>query len=481
MLMKNDRLATSLLSLALVLFPATSNAVLEVTLDSGLGTQVFTDVDADGDVDFDVTVDGVFYARATAREDLDPLKARVALAPLAPNLTALFRNDSASQQTFTVTVRSAAFGAPIAAPVGWIAFYHATADDLVDMAVDIPSHSVTAKVNGNAITLGSAAGLPLLSTSGIDVESSAVDPVNAATDVSIVWTFTLGANDEIRFGSDNGFDGDSIQVNVFNQTQKCVDKMNNNARKVGDAAQKSDVKCTKEEGMDVTACVDDEADEKVDKKIQKLVDDYASQCDPVPAWGVNDEACCVGGTGDGDPCIDSATCGGGTCSAGGCIAAATDGAANDLAHDLFGPAVVISADKDTAKCQGAAAKAVGKLYAGRWKSFRKCKKDNFAAITGDLFLRSTCLEPQPDADSKISRLETKVSDAFQKKCVDKGLTGIGAFFPGACTGEGDLTIATCAVRQARCRFCLSANDADAIVPEVDCDDFDDAIANATCP
>lgn len=479
--MRTSRWMTFVFALALVASPVRSEAVLEVTLDSGLGTQVFTDGDNDGDVDFDTTVDAIFQARGTAKEEINQFKGKVALAPLFPNPTGIFRNLSASPQTFTVTVKSTAFAGAIAAPVGWDIFYYAATDDLVDMSVDIPSHSVAAATNGGALTLGTLAGAAINSITGIGDENHGVDPSNTAADVVLVWTMTLGANDEFKVPSDGGLDGDSIQVNVFNQTRQCIDKMNNGARKVGDSAQKIDVKCTKEVGMDVTACVDNDADEKTDKKVQKLVDDFASQCDPVPAWGVESASCCVGGTGDGDPCADAATCGGGTCPDGGCLAAATDAAANDLAHDVFGASVVISSDKTTAKCQQAAAKAAGKLYTTRWKEFRGCKRDNFPTILGDLTLRAICLEPQPDADGKILDREEKLVSAIQKKCIDKGLTGIGAILPGACSAAADNAVGACLVRQAACRFCVSANAADAIVPAVDCDEFDDAASNGTCP
>jgi hypothetical protein len=380
-----------------------------------------------------------------------------------------------------VTVRSAAFAAPIAAPVGWDIFYYAAADDLIDMSVDIPAHSVAAKVNAGAVSLGAAVGAPLTSITDVEEENHGVDLVDSATDVSIVWTFTLGANDEFRLGSDNGFDGDSIQVNVFNQTQKCIDKMNNNARKVGDAAQKSDSKCVKTIGSDATACVDLINDEKTENKEAKLDSDYASLCDPVPAWGVNSGSCCEGGTAEGAVCADNVDCTGGACTEGACIGAAADAGANDLAHDLYGASVLVSADKPTAKCQQAVTKTLGKLYATRWKAFRSCKKENFPVIAGDFQLKLACLSPQPDDTGKIAGAVSKLGDAVQKKCVDKGVTGVGTFFPGECTAEADGTFATCMSVRASCRFCLAVNEADAIDPPFDCDSFDDLTANGSCP
>lgn len=80
--------ATLFASLLLVLAPGPASAVLEVTLDSGLGTQVFTDDDVDGDVDFNTTVDGIFQANGKALEELQAFKGKEArsgeLVPSGP-------------------------------------------------------------------------------------------------------------------------------------------------------------------------------------------------------------------------------------------------------------------------------------------------------------------------------------------------------------------------------------------------------------
>jgi hypothetical protein len=306
--------------------------------------------------------------------------------------------------------------------------------------------------------------------------------VGTSSDAWLVWTFTLAPNDEMRVPFDGGLDGDSIQVNIFNHSQKCVDKMNNGARKIGDRSQKSDAKCVKTSTGLATMCVDAPGEIKTLKKQNKLIDDFAAQCNPLPAWGVNPLPCCFGGgDNDGAICVDNADCMGGTCSDGGCIAEIAEGGANDLTHDLYGTEVSISPDRLTRKCQQTMSKTVGKLFSEHWKSFRICKRDNFASITDDTLLRSVCLEPEPDPKFKIQKRETQVAEGIQKKCLGKGISGLGGVFPGVCSASSDANIGNCFVQRAACRFCRAANFADAIVAPVDCDLFDDAVTNASCP
>jgi hypothetical protein len=480
--MRHHHLAVMLSFFLICLTAQPGTAALEVTLDSGVGSQIFTDDDADGTVDFDATIAGIFQATGTAKELHEKFKTSIALSPLSPDPEAVFRNLSASPQTFTVTVKSSILAASIGPPLGWDVFYNGTADDVVDMSIDIPSHSVSALANDASLALGTLTGAALTGTSAIEIAASehGVAPDDLASDVTMVWTFTLGAHDEIRVASDDDFEGESIQVNVFNQSQKCVDKMNNGARKVGDAAQKADAACMKTTGADVTACVDEAADKQTEKKEQSVIDSFATKCDPLPAWGVSNLSCCNGGTNEDAVCTDSSTCGGGECTAGACIPAAAETGANDLAHDLYSATVVVSSDRPTAKCQQAVSKALGLLYTERWKAFRGCKRDNFTTIIGDVVLKTTCLEPQPDSKQKIAKREAKLEDTVQKKCIDKGVTGLGAVFPGACSAVADTAVGACAADRAACRFCRSANRADAILPPENCDLFDDALANTSC-
>ena len=231
----------------------------------------------------------------------------------------------------------------------------------------------------------------------------------------------------------------------------------------------------------MTACVDAQGDTKTVKKQRNLVADFDILCDPVPAWGVNALSCCYGGgANDGDICTDSSTCDSGECAPGGCVAEVAEAAANELTHDIYGATVTASADSRTRRCQKTVSKAAGKLLVEHLKAFRVCKRDEFASITNDTDLRATCLEPQPDPKGKLAQRATQISSDIEHKCFDKGVSSLGVEFPGACAAQPDETFGACIAERARCRFCRAVNFGDAIVPPLDCDLFDDALANSSC-
>src|SRR5205085_7427647 len=148
----------------------------------------------------------------------------------------------------------------------------------------------------------------------------------------------------------------------------------------------------------------------------------------------------------------------------------------DLAHDLFGSSVMISGVAIKAKCQSDVLQAAGKALTSRWESLRKCQRDHYKDTTDDASLKAACLEPQQvDTLGSIARASGTVSKRVQTKCLNHSLSGLGAsLFPGACTASADGAIGACIARQAACRFCVAVNSAEAIVPPVDCDMFDDA-------
>ena len=118
--------------------------------------------------------------------------------------------------------------------------------------VEIPSHSLAASVNAATVPLTTINGSPIIVPTTIDLIASGVNAGDMATDLTVVWSFTPGPDDEIRMPDNNGFDNKSIEVSVFNQLEACVDKMNNDARRVALLAGNSDAKCVKKgKGSDV--------------------------------------------------------------------------------------------------------------------------------------------------------------------------------------------------------------------------------------
>jgi len=455
--------------------------LLEVDLPSGTESAVFTDDDFDGVIDFDTTVGGAFFAKGQVKQDLNPIIQVLAIAPTPPDTNAIFRNVDAASHAFRVTLTSDAVPS-ITPPLGWNLFYNATVDDALSGVVDVPSHAVAGQVNAGSVLFGQIAGSPIAATTVVALTSTGVDTTNGATDMTLALSFTAGTQDEFLVPTDDGFDGTSIQFEIFNLDQRCLDKMNNDARVVADKAVKADFKCVRTgEASDVTACVDDPVESTTETKIDKLVQHFGDFCEAVPPWGVNGLQCCKGGTNDGAVCSNALPCaGGGTCTPGLCIGAAAESGINELAHELFGASVVVGTDAQQ-KCQQTILKFAGKLFTERWKTFRVCKRDNFSAILDDADLVATCLgPPQPDPKGKIGKRQEKLALKVEKVCVGKGVTPVGSAFPGDCTGAADGVFADCVGQRAACEFCRAINRADAIVPPGDCDAFDDGVGNVSC-
>jgi hypothetical protein len=466
---------------------APAAGALEVTLDSGgSGSVMLSDVDLDGIIDFDETVGGVFRAKGRVLESIGPITTVVTLTATPPDTDGIFGKIGVGAGTaaFTVSVTTTGFPAT-GPPLGWTVAYVGDAVDSMGGIIDIPSHSVDVSVNAGTVPLTTLTGSPISvsSATSIDLQASGVNPADVATDVTVVFSFTPGPDDQILLADNNGFDNKSIEVNVFNQSESCIDRMNNGARRVALLAGNSDAKCVKKgKGTDATICVDDPLEPKTDKKEQKLLTDFADRCAPVPAWGVNGATCCEGGANDGMICVGPPSCPGGSCVGGACISAAAETGAGAITHDAFGATVVVSGDKKAAACQAKVLQRAEKLYAAHWKAFRKCKKDNFGVILNDADLVSVCLgPPQTDAKGSISKALTKLGEKVQSTCLNKGITPVGAQFPGLCTGTADGMFAACITDRVACRFCQAANRADAIVPPLDCDAFDGGSAGSCTP
>jgi hypothetical protein len=459
--------------------PGIARAAFQVVLEvDGTDSATFTDGDLDGVIDFDTTVGGVFVAKGLVKQDLNPIIQVLTIAPKPPDANAIFRNADTASHDFRVIITSDAFPL-IAPPLGWNLFYNAMVSDASAGAVNVPSHAVT----GSGLALfGQITGSPIVAATDVALTASGIETANGADDLTLELSFTAGQQDEFLVPTDDGFDGTSIQFEIFNYDQRCLDKMNNDARIVADKASKSDFKCVRSGGgSDVTTCVDDPVESKTEGKIDKLVQHFAEFCEAVPPWGVNGLRCCDGGTDDGDVCSSALPCGGGgICTPGLCIGAAAEAGINELAHELFGASVVAGTDA-VQKCQQTILKFANKLFTDRWKAFRICKRDNFSTILNDTDLVTTCLgPPQNDPKNKIGKRQEKLALKVERLCVGKGVTPVGASFPGACTGAADGVFADCVGQRAACSFCRGINRADAIVPPGNCDLFDDGATNASC-
>lgn len=157
----------------------------------------------------------------------------------------------------------------------------------------------------------------------------------------------------------------------------------------------------------------------------------------------------------------------------------------DLLHDLFGPWLDLSLvaeadDREESRCQAAVVKVASKCQDTFLKDFNDCKK---AGLKGGTLTTQTDLEACLGSDSKgkidsvCSAVTGKLASTVTGKCTDEGVTNLSVVFPG-CGTDVEADFATCVERSVSCRVCQTLNAADAMA--VDCDVFDNAMADNSC-
>ncbi len=473
---------------ALLLAPAA--VAFDITFDSGSGAiTIINDGPGDlnlvdpGVIDFDITgapAGGVFAASGRVFEFSGLIGFSAHLGG-PPGGQGVLQNVGGASAVFTVEINSSPASA--GPPLGWSLFYVADIDDPTLGPVNVPAHSVDLAINQTTtlVPLTSIAALPVAAPTSISYVSHGSDPTLSAAESRLTYSVDLDPNDRVLLPDIAVATG--IFGSVFFQDKRCIDRMNARSGKLAQTAARGDTKCVKTAfaggGGDATPCVDDPTELKTNASETKLLSDYGIFCNPTPAWGVNGATCCEEGSNDGGICSVPADCPAGSCVPGACISYAAEIAANDMTHELFGAGVIIGAG--SGKCQTNISKHTGKVLAEHWKVFRTCKKANISVITDDVSLVATCLgPPQPDPQTRIAKSVAKVASAVGR-CVTTGFSPVGALFGGACTAVADPVFHDCVAERARCAFCRSVNQADDIVPPLDCDLFDDAAANGSCP
>lgn len=238
---------------------------------------------------------------------------------------------------------------------------------------------------------------------------------------------------------------------------KCVDKLNNDGRKVLDAEQKKNRSCIKDGTGVVTGCIDAVGAKTIVKQNKTIADD-AAKCTPAPAFAYT-----------GAVTVNSAA----------------QQAANGIAHDLFGLVILVGTTAEQVKCQERVAQTAGKLAVTKWKSFRKCKKTGLAGFADSGALATACLAgptgPQPDPGGKILKKKQKLQDVVQGKCLDESVAL--NVFVGDCAAETTAPgFTSCADARVECQVCRAIKASDALLGiHIDCDLFDDGIDNDSCP
>jgi hypothetical protein len=165
-------------------------------------------------------------------------------------------------------------------------------------------------------------------------------------------------------------------------------------------------------------------------------------------------------------------------------AARTEGAA--LMADLFGPDLdaaiaPVGAGPDAAACQQETARRTHALVDALFKTAVARKK---AVLAGKKVLAVTNAEAlaldlvatlASDPSGRVAKAEAALAAGIDRRCA---ATALVSAFP-ACEPADAGTLAACAGRAARCRFCRMLTAFDELV--VHCDAFDDGAAQGSCP
>jgi hypothetical protein len=241
---------------------------------------------------------------------------------------------------------------------------------------------------------------------------------------------------------------------------RCVQRINNDARKVLDARAKANRRCLRlYAGTSAEACIA-APDAKTDAKKAKLASTFTSRCSASP------------------PSFGLAS--GGAVA----IAAAAQRAANDIVHDLLGGSAGVGTG-DEGRCQDKVVQRAGQLAVAHWRTFRACKSRGLSGFADATELAAACLGgphgPQPDPQGTVSTRVAKLGLAVQSKCVAKGLSPLGAVFTGSCSAAADADFTDCVRHRIACRFCEAVQAADGLpAAALDCDLFDNGAADASC-
>ena len=157
--------------------------------------------------------------------------------------------------------------------------------------------------------------------------------------------------------------------------------------------------------------------------------------------------------------------------------AAAEAAAMSLLDALFGSNLaavpVASSDKLGSRCQQRVHKAANDLLEKIFAAFNKCKKATLKNGAGQAQDLHACLSL---ADKSVVNAQAKVRKTVQRFC--PGLFS-ASIFPGVCSGLSGTPLEDCIVDLAACPACVVVDQSDDL--GIDCDLFDDATANASCP
>jgi len=149
-------------------------------------------------------------------------------------------------------------------------------------------------------------------------------------------------------------------------------------------------------------------------------------------------------------------------------------------YGSFDPTAVISTAPLEGGCQSKVTKRLERLIAAKWKQYVACKKAALKNGASGAAALEACLQGDPSSVAADPR--GKIGKAFGKLQADVGTAcsavSVATTFPGTCSGETVGGLAACLDVRAECRLCKALNTIDGL--SVDCDSFDDGLANGSC-
>ena len=235
--------------------------------------------------------------------------------------------------------------------------------------------------------------------------------------------------------------------------QRCINAANGAARKLATTVGKEVSRCVKKAGQgkapDAAACVGSSA--RIAATRASFAAATTRACAETPDFGFT----------------GAATAG-----------AVVEDQGRGLVASLFGAdpqAAMAVGDESSARCQAAATAGAGNLLAQQWKAATATKKEALrsAADAGAL---GDAIAAGVDGDRGVTRKTGALTQTLAKSC---SAASAAALFPGACAGAADApALAACVAARARCAFCAGFNGSDGTA--IDCDVFDDALANGSC-
>lgn len=248
------------------------------------------------------------------------------------------------------------------------------------------------------------------------------------------------------------------------EQRKCLNQMNGAGAALAKLQGGEGMACLKKAGAgtligSAQACLTADANGKIAKRKAKTVTFAGNLCGTAPNFGY------TGPTAVNDSVAEKVAL-----------------IADVFGADLGAAVIPCATSKPGCTCQRAVLGQVEKLAAAKINLFRNCKASALKAGATSAAALADCVD-DPGTDLSIAtdkrgviqKRITALTNAIVKKCDTPGISG---GFPGDCAGGTGATLAACLDVHVECRVCRLINAMDGL--SVDCDLFDDGLANSSC-